>query len=315
MAGSVSVVVPVYNNQSSLEELIRRTLHVFDSEGIRGEMVLVDDGSRDASWSTIVSQGEMDHRVRGLRLSRNFGQHPAIAAGLEAADGDVQILMDADLQDRPEEIPRLLAGFDEGADIVFTTWVTEAGEVRERFTSRLFHQLFSRMARLDLPSNLGTFRAMTSAYCDAVLDYPERSAVYGPLMAQMGYEQAWVAVVRDPSFTGGSSYSFRKRLALAMNTIVTYADLPYRLLIWGGSTLMLATFVYLLVILGQYALSSRQLPSGFTLLLSTQILLSGAILLGIGVIGSYLHRVFREVLARPRFHVSKRIGTGLLGEE
>jgi dolichol-phosphate mannosyltransferase len=309
--GTLSVVAPVYNNEGSLDELVARTLRVFDEVGVAGELVLVDDGSGDGSWKRIVAASEADARVVGVKLSRNFGQHPAIAAGLQRAGGDHIVLMDADLQDRPEEIPRLLEPFRDDVDVVFTTWVPASGTIRERWTSRLFHQTFSRLAGVNLPANLGTFRAMTAAYRDEVLEYPEQGAVYGPLMAQMGFEQGWVDVVRDDSAAGGSSYSFRKRLALAMNTIVTYADLPYRLLMWGGSGLMLVTFVYLLVVLGQYAVSSNELPSGLTLVLSTQVLLSGAILLGVGILGNYVHRVFREVLRRPRYHVNRRVGRGL----
>jgi dolichol-phosphate mannosyltransferase len=313
MSASVSVVAPVFNNESSVAELATRVLAVFDREQLDGELVLVDDGSVDGSWALIAAAQSADDRVVGLRLSRNFGQHPAIAAGFAAASGERIVLMDADLQDRPEEIPRLLAPFDADADVdvVFTTWVPAGGEVRERLSSRIFHRVFSRMAGLDLPRNLGTFRALTAEYRDAVLEYPERAAVYGPLMAQMGFSQAWVEVEREQSSREGSSYTFRRRLALAINTIVTYADLPHRLLTWGGSLLMLATIAYLAVVVVQYALGDSHLPDGVTLVLTTQIFLSGSILLGLGIVGGYVHRVFREVLHRPRFHVARRIGSGL----
>lgn len=312
MSATVSVVAPVFNNSSSIEELVRRVLDVFDRSELTGEFVLVDDGSTDGSWKLIQAAQAADPRVVGVRLSRNFGQHPAIAAGFEHARGDRVVLMDADLQDIPEEIPRLLKELDDpDVDVVFTTFVPRDGHVQERWTSRVFHRVFSMVAGVNLPRNVGTFRALSSSYRDAVLSYPEYSAVYGPLMAQMGYAQAWVEVPRDPSSQGESSYSFRRRLALALNAIVAYADLPYRLLSWGGGILMSATFLYLLVVVAQYALSDSSLPSGFTLVLSTQVFLSGSILLGLGVIGGYVHRVFREVLRRPRFHVSRRVGEGL----
>lgn len=313
MSASVSVVAPVYNNSSSIEELVRRVLAVFDEAGLNGEFVLVDDGSTDGSWALISNAQAADARVVGVRLSRNFGQHPAIAAGFEHARGEQIVLMDADLQDVPEEIPRLLKEFadDPDVDVVFTTFVARDSHVRERWTSRVFHRVFSTLAGLDLPRNLGTFRALTADYRDAVLSYPEYSAVYGPLMAQMGYSQAWVEVTRDASSRGESSYSFRRRLTLALNTIVAYADLPYRLLTWGGSLLMSATFLYLAAVVLQYLFSDSSLPSGFTLVLSTQVFLSGSILLGLGIVGGYVHRVFREVLRRPRFHVARRIGDGL----
>ena len=307
------MVAPVYNNESSIDELIDRVLQVFDDGGLTGEFVLVDDGSADDSWSLIQKAQIADDRVVGVRLSRNFGQHPAIAAGFEAARGDHIVLMDADLQDVPEEIPRLLEPFseDRDVDVVFTTFVPRDGAVRERWTSRVFHRVFAAMAGLDLPRNLGTFRALSAEYRDAVLSYPERAAVYGPLMAQMGFSQAWVEVHRDKSSRGESSYSFRRRLSLAINTIVTYADLPYRMLTGGGTVLMAATILYLAIVVIQSVAGNSQLPSGLTLVLTTQIFLSGSILLGLGIVGGYVHRVFREVLRRPRFHVARRIGRGL----
>lgn len=311
MTAPVSVVAPVYNNSSSVAELIDRVLAMFDAAGLDGELVLVDDGSADESWSLIRRGQAADDRVVGIKLSRNFGQHPAIAAGFAAATGRYIVLMDADLQDYPEEIPRLLEQFsDPEIDVVFTTFIT-ADDVREKWTSKVFHRVFAMLAGLDLPRNLGTFRALTADYRDAVLDYPERSAVYGPLMAQMGYNQAWVEVQRARSSRGQSSYSFRRRLSLAVNSILTYADLPYRVLTWGGGLLMLATFAYLALVVGQYLFGDVTLPNGLTLVLSAQVFLSGSILVGLGVLGGYVHRVFREVLGRPRYHVARQVGDGL----
>jgi dolichol-phosphate mannosyltransferase len=308
---SVSVVIPVFNNATSLEELIARLAHVLGSRGAPYEIVLVDDGSKDASWDIITRAARADDHVVGVKLSRNFGQHPAIRAGLERASGDATVLMDADLQDRPEALPAMLDALVDDVDVVFTTWVAPDDEVRERVSSRVFHSVFARFAGVNMPRNVGTLRVFTRDYRQAVLDYPEGAAVYGPLMAQMGYTAAWVEVVRDLPSGRKSSYNFRKRSRLAVNTLLTYSDLPYRAVSWLGIGLVAASFVYVLLLIAQYLIDGRSVPSGITLVLTIQLLLSGAVLICLGVLGAYLFRIFREVLRRPPFHVARHAGVGL----
>ncbi len=308
---SVSVVIPVFNNAASLDELIARLIDVLGARDDPFEIVLVDDGSSDASWEIIAKRARADERVVGVRLSRNFGQHPAIRAGFERSSGDVTVLMDADLQDRPEEIPAMLNALSDDVDVVFTTWTSGEEEMRERLSSRIFHTVFARFADVDLPRNVGTLRLFTREYRIAVLDYPEGGAVYGPLMAQMGFTPAWVEVVRDTPQGRKSSYTFRKRLRLAVNTLITYSDLPYRAVSWLGIGLVIASFAYLVSLIVQYAIDGRSVPSGITLVLTIQLLLSGAVLICLGVLGAYLFRIFREVLHRPPYHIARRAGTGL----
>jgi len=311
---SVSVVVPVYNNAASREELIARLTAVLSKRTAPYEIVLVDDGSADESWAIIKRAAQQNDRVVGMHLSRNFGQQPATRAGMRRATGDVTVLMDADLQDRPEEIPRLLDALTDDVDIVVTTWDPEQTEVRERWSSRIFHRIFSRMVGIQLPRNLGTFRVFTRDFREAALDYPESTAVYGPLMAQMGFAASYVEVQRSAPTGRKSSYNFRKRARLAMNTMLTYSDVPYRAVSWAGVALVVASLAYLVVLLGQYAIYGRRIPSGLTLVLTVQLLLSGAVLASLGVLGAYLFRIFREVLDRPRYHVAREAGKGLRDE-
>jgi polyisoprenyl-phosphate glycosyltransferase len=311
---SVSVVVPVYNNAASLEELVERLTAVLEPRPAPYEIILVDDGSADESWKIIRRCSEANERVVGLHLSRNFGQQPATRAGLRRATGDITVLMDADLQDRPEEIPGMLEALADDVDIVVTTWDPDQTEVRERLSSRIFHRIFSSMVGVQLPRNLGTYRLFTRDFRTAVLDYPESTAVYGPLMAQMGFNASYVKVLRSAPTGRKSSYSFRKRARLAMNTMLTYSDVPYRAVSWSGVALVAASLAYLVLLLGQYAIYGRRIPSGLTLVLTVQLLLSGAVLASLGVLGAYLFRIFREVLDRPRYHVARVAGKGLREE-
>jgi polyisoprenyl-phosphate glycosyltransferase len=309
---TVSVVVPVYNNAETLVELTERILAVLDGTDAGGEVVLVDDGSRDDSWMLIAKLAAQDERVIGLRLSRNFGQHPALNAAFERASGDVIAMMDADLQDRPEELPRLLDALVDDVDVVFTTWHSADGAVRERVTSRWFHQLFARLSGTQSqPRNLGTYRAFTRRYLESVLAYPERGAVYGPLMAQLGYAAAYIEVERHAAQGRRSSYTFRRRLSLALSSLLSYSDLPHRAVTWFGATLSALSVVFLLALTVQYFVEGRRLASGLTLLLGITVLLFGFVLLSLGIIGAYVYRVFQEVLGRPRFHIARTVGRGL----
>jgi polyisoprenyl-phosphate glycosyltransferase len=300
-AGSVSVIVPVYRNESSLQELVERLVRTLGAMGRRFEILLIDDGSPDRSWEVIQRLGAEFQQVVGLKLSRNFGQHPAIAAGLERARGDVTVLMDADLQDQPEELPALLAKLDEGSDVVYTVNVDDEGGGSSRFTSALFHYSFSRLTHVDVPQSIGTYRVFTRKFREALLSYPERRPLYGPLMLYMGFTAAFVPVSRQPSKTRTSGYTLPKRLGLAIDTLASYTNVPHRILLLIGSVLTTASALYLAILVADYAIRGPELASGLTLVTGIIVLLMGAVLLSIGIVGSYVFRVFEEVLDRPRY--------------
>ena len=312
MSSSVSVLIPVYNNAASLVELHRRIVVALESIEREFEIVFVNDGSIDESAAILRELASADPRCVVLNFSRNFGQHPAINAGLDRARGDIVVLMDADLQDQPEELPRLLAPLDEDAelDIVYTRFRLVDGE-KPRLTSRLFHRLFAQLSDVDIPPNLGTYRAFTARVREALLDYPERNAVYGPLMAQMGYESLYITVERAAAVGRATSYSFRRRLALASSSIIAYGSFLHRLVIWVGVTLTVISAGYLVVIFLQYITGFRALVNGQLLLLVITVLMSGVLLMTVGVLTAYTYRIFQEVLARPRFHIAREIGQGL----
>lgn len=312
MSPSVSVLVPVYNNASTVAELHRRLVATLEALDRRFEIVFVNDGSADASLATLRRLAAEDPRCVVLSLSRNFGQHPAINAGLARATGDITVLMDADLQDRPEELPRLLQPLDDNPeiDIVYTTFELKDG-TRSRLTSRMFHAMFARLIDVHIPTNLGTYRAFSAKVREALLDYPERSAVYGPLMAQMGYTHIFIDVSRAEAVGRKTSYTFRRRLSLAVSSIISYGSFVHRFVTWIGLTLTLLSGGYLVAVLVQYLAGYRVLVSGQLLLLVITVLMSGVLLMTVGVLTAYTYRIFQEVLARPRYHIAREYGRGL----
>jgi len=297
----------VYRNETSLEELVERLVQTLTASGRRFEILLIDDGSPDRSWEVIEQVAGIHAQVVGLKLSRNFGQHPAIAAGLERSRGDVTVLMDADLQDEPEQLPGLLAKLDDGCDVVYTVNVDDNGGGSSRLTSALFHYSFSRLAHVDVPHSIGTYRVFTRKFREALLSYPERRPLYGPLMLYMGFTAAFMPVTRKPSRTRTSGYTLLNRLGLAIDTLASYTNVPHRILLLLGTVLSAASGIYLAVLVLDYIVRGPELASGITLLTGIFVLLMGAVLLSIGIVGSYVFRVFEEVLDRPRYLLAESI--------
>ncbi|MBX3017649.1 MAG: glycosyltransferase family 2 protein [Bdellovibrionaceae bacterium] len=301
-----SVVIPVYNNSATVRELFERLVLTFTSLGKSFEVLLINDGSRDTSLEVLRTIATEDVRCKVLSLSRNFGQHPAICAGFENAKGSRIVLMDADLQDSPEDIPYLIRQMDESeVDVVYC--IKKRGEKKfsSRITSVLYHYTFSKIVRTSVPTNVGTFRMFNRKFLDALLRFKEVEVLYGPLMFFMGFRSSFVTLdFRDRS-NGKSSYTFTKRLKLAVNSLISYTDIPHKVSIYFGSLLLFIVIVWGTTIFIQFAMLGRALPTGLTLLVLVSLISLGSILVFLGIIGTYLFRIYQEVLNRPRYLVAE----------
>ena len=303
----VSVVLPIYNTARYLRELVQRLKDTLEKASPDFEIFMVDDGDPDNAWEILRDLAAEDPRVKAIKLSRNFGQHPAIAAGFEHATGGVIILMDADLQDRPEDIPRLLEKLQGDVDVVYTVKVGQQESFSTRLTSLLYHYVFSKLTRTNVPRNIGTFRAFTRRFLEALLSYPERNVLYGPLMFYAGFEYVTVEVLHDVRRESRSAYTFRKRLTLAVSSILSYTDLPQRVLVNLGALILACSGIYMLIVVIEYFFFGIRLPSGLTLVVLLLTVILGVIMFSLGVIGTYVFRVYQEVLQRPRYIISRSI--------
>ena len=312
---SISVVIPCFNNEASVQQLHSRLTSVFISLGNDFEIIFINDGSRDCTDQILRDLADNNPSTLLISLSRNFGQHPAIGAGLAAANGDYVVLMDADLQDRPENIPQLVKAIEshQSVEIVYTS-VSNESESRPRLSSRLFHWMFARLIKRDMPKNVGTFRLFTKRVRDALLEYQEQAVVYGPLMSQIGFLHQTIPVRRDEPVGRRTSYSFRRRLQLALSSSLYYGNSLPKVVISLGGVLAATSAAYLSVVLITYIFGQRSFPPGTVLVLSVLLLTSGVILLTVGVLTAYAVQTFREVLRRPRYHISAIHGTGLTRE-
>jgi polyisoprenyl-phosphate glycosyltransferase len=302
----ISVVVPVFNEEETLRELHRRVAAAVAEEHF--ELVLVDDGSDDATWSIICTLVAEDASVRAFRLSRNFGHQAAITAGLAAARGDAVVVLDADLQDPPELIGELVARWREGFDVVYAVRRERTGEKRARLLAiTAFYKLLRRIAGSEIPENVGDFRLMSRRVVDALGAMPERARFLRGMTSWVGFRQTGVTYVREARFAGESKYPPRKLLQLALDGITSFSTIPIRLVTWLGFLLVVFCLGVLAWVLYAHFFTSR-VPQGWTSLLAVVLLLGGVQLLSLGIIGQYVARIFEEAKQRPLYLISETVG-------
>lgn len=300
----LSVVVPVFNEEDTLRELHARLSAALPPVE-DWEIVLVDDGSTDGSWSVMRELATADPRLRLVRLSRNFGHQPAITAGLQAARGDAVVVIDGDLQDPPELIPQLVSRWRDGYDVVYAVRVQRDGENAVRLTAiSFFYRLLRRLSRDDIPANAGDFRLVSRRVVDALATMPERARFLRGMTSWVGFTQTGVEYKRDARYAGTSKYPPRKLVRLALDGIVSFSSVPIKLVSWLGFALVMFCGVVL-----SWTLYTRffthSAPQGWTSLLVVVLLLGGVQLLSLGIIGEYVARIFDEVKQRPLYFVAE----------
>jgi polyisoprenyl-phosphate glycosyltransferase len=309
----LSVVVPVYNERETVDELCRRLATVLVSLGPY-EIVLVDDGSTDGTWATLRDLAARDERLRLLRLSRNFGHQIALTAGLDAARGDAVVLMDGDLQDPPEVIPELVECWEKGYDVVYAVRERRDGESRVRlFAIGAFYRLFRRMAATDIPADTGDFRLLSRRAVDALARMPERSRYLRGMTSWIGFQQTGVGYRRDARYAGTSKYPFTKLIGLALDGITSFSIAPIRLVTrLGYAMLVFCVGVLAWTLYTRFFTSDA--PQGWTSLLAAVLLLGGMQMLGIGIVGQYIARIFEETKQRPLYFVAETVERGAVVE-
>jgi polyisoprenyl-phosphate glycosyltransferase len=306
----LSVVSPVYRAEACLEELHRRLTATLQSMGADYELIFVDDGSPDRSGEVLAAIAARDPLVTVLQLSRNFGQHPAILAGLEESRGEWVVVMDCDLQEPPEDIPRLLAKAEEGFDVVLTHRRRSRHNWLRRATSAAWFSFINLLSDLPVMPDLGTFSVISRQVVDELLRMPNRYSHYQRLVRWMGFRQAFIEIEHASRYDGGrSSYSLAALVRHGFTGIVAHSTRLLTLSIYAGFA-----FVAFSMLLFGYVLFLKFFRgvgvAGWTSLMAAIWLIGGAILSSLGVIGLYLARVVDEVKQRPPFIVRERLHAG-----
>ena len=303
----LSIVAPVYNESETLPVLYERLCEAVAAVADEWELILVDDGSSDESWEIIRRLHEQDRRVRGLRLSRNFGQQAALAAGLAVADGDVVVVMDADLQDPPELIPRLLAELGKGFDVAYAVKRSRKESWLRRVLFDLFYAVQTRLVTPPMPVGAGTFSAMRRAVVDAINSMPERSRYLPGLRAYAGFRQVGVEFDRPARHAGKPRQTFGKLLRMALDAIFAYSYIPARLATTLGFVTAFVALVFTVWVLYQKWVTHKAIL-GWASTMVSHLFLGAVQLICIGILGEYVARIYEEVKSRPLYIVAEEVG-------
>jgi undecaprenyl-phosphate 4-deoxy-4-formamido-L-arabinose transferase len=306
----VSVVVPVYNEEANLEEFLRRLLAVMDTRGEPYEVILVDDGSRDRSLELLKSwAARRPDRIRAIELSRNFGQHPAILAGFRDVTGDVVVTLDADLQNPPEEVPKLLAKIAEGYDVVGGVRRHRQDSWARRAASALVNRVTVAITRMRLTD----FGCMLRAYSRDVVEEINRcdeASTFIPALAQsFARRPAEIEVAHAPRSGGESAYSFYRLIRLNFDLMTGFSSVPIQLFGLLGTIIAFGGIAFGLFLFVRRLIVGAEVEGVFTLFAILFTLL-GIAMAGLGIVGEYVGRIYEQVRGRPRFSVRRVYGLG-----
>lgn len=302
----ISVVAPIYNEESNISEFVKRVSVNLDLITTDYKIILVDDGSEDGSWKQIETELVQNKNIVGIKLSKNFGHHNAITAGIHNTNSEWVVVMDSDLQDRPEVLPELFAKANEGFDVVFVSRTNRPETIGYMLLQKLFYFVLRLSSGIDFNSSQANYSIISNKVAESFKNFPEQARFYPSTIKWLGYKRSEIKASHGTRFTGKASYTFRKRLKLATEIILTFSSRPLKFAIALGVFTSTVSFILVLLII------LKKLTLGFEILgwastLASIFFIGGAILTVLGINGIYLDRIFSEVKARPLFIIDKRI--------
>jgi glycosyltransferase involved in cell wall biosynthesis len=299
----LSIVIPVLNEAETIPLMISRLRDTLG--GLMWEVIFVDDGSTDQTWSILERTAFRDPHVKLLRFSRNFGHQAAVTAGLDFANGDAVVVMDADLQDPPELLPRMVDLFRQGYDVVSPKRISREEETRfKRWTAKLFYRILSRMADQPLTPDVGDFRLFSRRAVLAIRTLREQHRYMRGIAGWLGLREAIIPFERRGRAAGNTSYTFFRMLRFAWTGVSSFSAFPLRISIAAGCILSFAGFLYLSRVV-YLALFTTALVPGWASVVALQCAFSGMILLALGAIGDYVARTYEETKNRPLYVVTE----------
>lgn len=300
-----TIIAPIYNEIENIPHLYSRVTEVMEQTNQSWELVLVDDGSKDGSTDALRELGKKDERVRPVIFARNFGHQIAVSAGMDYARGDAIVVIDADLQDPPEVILELIEKWKEGYQVVYAVRSEREGESWFKLTTAsLFYKFIQKITDVDIPLNTGDFRLLDRKVLDVMNNMPERNRFLRGMSSWAGFKQIGVEYKRHARFAGETHYPLKNMIKLAMNAITGFSYWPLQLLTKGGAALVILSLLLLvlyliLALFGKVALT-YVLATWLTL-----IFLAGVLLIGMGILGEYLGRIYDEAKGRPLYIVAE----------
>lgn len=301
----ISIVSPVYRAEKIIPELVKRIVFAVSQITDDYEIILVEDCGPDNSWEAIEQEANNNPKISGFKLSKNFGQHYAITAGLDQAKGDWVVVMDCDLQDRPEEILKLYVKAQEGYDLVLAQRIERKDDFLKRLFSKLFYRTLSYLTGSKIDESIANFGIYHKSVITAVISLRE-SIRYFPSMVQwVGFKSVSIPVQHAERQEGSSSYNFKRLINLALDIILSYSDKPIRLLIKSGIFISILSFIFAVLFLIQWIEGSVKVL-GYTSLIISIWFFSGLILMTLGIVGLYVGKIFEGVKNRPIYIIDKK---------
>ncbi|MGE5373227.1 MAG: glycosyltransferase family 2 protein [Solirubrobacterales bacterium] len=308
MAQLISIVAPMYNESANLDAFYERVSSVMQSTGYDYEIICITDGSTDDTLPKLIEIHHRDSRLKVINLSRNFGKEIALTAGMDRAAGDAVIPIDADLQDPPEVIPRLIQEWKAGFDVVYATREIREGESWvKRLTAYLFYRLMKRSSPVPIPADTGDFRLMSRRAVNALIQLREQQRFMKGLFAWVGYKQTSVLYRREPRQKGTTRFNYRKLWNLAVEGITSFSFFPLRIASLLGFVVAMFSFGWAAFLVLLKLIHGNPLP-GYSSLMVAILFLGGVQLISLGIIGEYLGRTYHESKGRPLYFVQDLYG-------
>ena len=304
----ISVVSPVFNGENLVDELVERLINSLSTITSKFEIILVDDdgAEKNKSWEKIKENCGNDFRVKGIKLSRNFGQHHAITAGLNECKGNWIIVLDCDLQDRPEEIPSLYKKALEGYDIVYARRLIRQDSILKKISSKIFYKIFGWLSGIPQDSSIANFGIYSQKAILAVNQMKEPLRAFGIMIKWVGFNSTSIDVVHSERLSGKSNYNIRKLINLALDISISFSDKPLRFTVKLGAVISISSFLF-----GLYNLilvvNGKITQPGYASLIISIWFLSGLIIFTLGIIGLYIEKIFEGVKQRPLYIIQNKI--------
>lgn len=303
----ISVVIPAYKCSECIEELYQRLIITFRAMKVdKYEIIFVNDGSPHPDWEVIRTLCDRDNKVKGLNLARNFGQHKAITAGLDFAKGEWVVVMDCDLQDQPEEIPKLYAKVKEGHNIVFGRRHDRQDGFLKMVFSRLYNKLFNYLIEQKTDNSVANFSIMHRKVVNEIISMRENTRSHALLIYWLGFDVAYVDIDHSRRYLGKSAYNFRKSLSLAVDFAISQSNKPLKLFVKIGVAISAVAFFYGSYLIVNFYMNGVSLQ-GWTSIMVTMYFIGGLLLASLGILGIYIGKIFDEVKGRPIYAIKEKI--------
>jgi dolichol-phosphate mannosyltransferase len=302
----ISVVIPVYGCSASLTQLHKRLSAIINKMDYDYEIILVNDGCPQNSWQVIVELSEIDPKVKGINLSRNFGQHYAITAGLEHADGELIVVMDCDLQDDPDELPKLLAGIDQGFDTVLAARTSRQDSWLKKLGSKTFYRLLSYLTGVEQNCDIANYGIYRKKVIQAVLACKDKIRYFPVLVRWVGFSILEVPIKHQARYEGETSYNFSKMLNLSIDIMLSFSDKPIKIIVKFGFYVSLLSFfmiIYLVMTYFMYGFAIEGWASSIVALFS----IGGILMMMLGIVGLYVGKIFQQTKDRPIYFSKEKI--------